>query len=654
MKANMKEKESKLELWQSRFDKAKAAQSEERQRFTERELLYRGVRDETMLPDSGTAETPHIYNIIAELIESQVDSSIYPVKVTAVHSGDEAKALKIEHRINAIITSLATEELIDMAERTVPVQGGVYWHIEWDNSLQTHTSHGGISISERHPINVIPQDGATSTDEMDYLFLELGQTQDYIKRTFGVDVSGESEESPEARSAFGENAPADDFVTLRIAFYRNGSGGIGKVAWVGNTLLCDIEDFEARHLRRCAVCGAPEPPACDAANEKKKDILSSVYDRLTKKNRGRAVYADERTRGSAAYCTECGSGKWITSTEEYETLLHDIALEDGTVIPAVQADGTKTKIPYYKPRTMPIVLQKSISAPNQLLGISDVDLIEDQQKTMNRLEDDMIRRLGTFGGVLVLPPDVTIEPDGGYNVVRPGNIADASLIDLKDFQMNITQFLNMKAQIYEEAKNIIGITDSYLGRYDPSAKSGVAKQTSAAQAAGRLQSKRTMKAAAWARIYEIIFKYLLAYDDDTHDVKYFADDGSTAWETWNRYDFLKMDAAGEYYWDDEYLFSCDASLSVFSDRETLWQQILSDYSAGAYGNPQEMDAIIHLWRIREELHYPMAGRTRRYLEAKKKAADEAELKTLQMQQAAALMQQKSLMQPTQMGDGSFA
>ena len=155
MEIIMKENESKLELWQSRFDKAKAAQSEERKRFTERELLYRGVRDETTLRDDGGSETPHIYNIIAELIESQVDGSIYPVKVTAAHAGDEQKALKIEHRINAIITSLATEELIDMAERTVPVQGGVYWHIEWDNSLQTHTSHGGISISQRHPINVI-------------------------------------------------------------------------------------------------------------------------------------------------------------------------------------------------------------------------------------------------------------------------------------------------------------------------------------------------------------------------------------------------------------------------------------------------------------------------------------------------------------------
>lgn len=641
MEIIMKEKESKLELWQSRFDKAKAAQSEERKRFTERELLYRGVRDETTPRDDGGSETPHIYNIIAELIESQVDGSIYPVKVTAVHAGDEQKALKIEHRINAIITSLATEELIDMAERTVPVQGGVYWHIEWDNSLQTHTSHGGISISQRHPVNVIPQDGATSTDEMDYLFLELGQTRDYIKRTFGADVSEESEESPEARSAFGENAPADDFVTLRIAFYRNGSGGIGKVAWVGNTLLCDIEDFEARHLRRCAVCTAPEPPACETA-EKAGNALSSVYDRLIKKSGNRSV------------CPKCGSAKWISSTEEYETLLHDVMLDDGTVIPAVQADGTKTRIPYYKPRTMPIVLQKSISAPNQLLGVSDVDLIEDQQKTMNKLEDDMIRRLATFGGVLVLPPDVTIEPDGGYNVVRPGNIADASSIDLKDFQMNITQFLNLKAQVYEEAKNMIGITDSYLGRYDASAKSGIAKQTSAAQAAGRLQSKRTMKAAAWARIYEIIFKYLLAYDDDTHDIRYSAADGSTAWETWSRYDFLKMDAAGEYYWDDEYLFSCDASLSVLSDRETLWQQLLSDYSAGAYGNPQEIDAIIHLWRMREELHYPMAGQTRRYLEAKKQAADEAALKEAQMQQAAVIMQQDQPIQPTQMSDGSFA
>ena len=60
-----------------------------------------------------------------------------------------------------------------------------------------------------------------------------------------------------------------------------------------------------------------------------------------------------------------------------------------------------------------------------------------------------------------------------------------------------------------------------------------------------------------------------------------------------------------------------------SDRTELWQQVLADYQSGAYGNPGDPAALIHLWKMREELHYPLAGQTRRYLEAKQREAEEA-------------------------------
>ena len=600
--------EDKLHHWQTVFARDKAAQSEEREAFRHREALYRGLRDVTVASDAAEAanETPHIYNIIAELIESQVDASIYPVKVTATKSGNEAKALKIEHRINDIITRLATPEMLDLAERTVPLQGGCWWQAEWDNSAQSHHAHGGVVLSYRHPINVIPQAGANETDEMDHIFLELGQSADTVRRLYGADVSEEGEDEPAARSVFGENDPAEDFVTVRICYYRSEDGSIGKFAWCGDRVLYDVTDFEARHLRRCTACGAPEPPDGEGDEKDAEKPLLALL-------RGK-----KQAKGKV--CPVCGGSRWRDEVVRAEPLTEDIVLPDGTVIPAIRPDGTREEIPYYKPRMLPVVLQRSISAPNQLLGVSDADLIEDQQKSINLCEREILKRLQKFGALLSLPADAEIEADGGLNIVRPDNPASADMVRLQDLQLNIAQYLTMKSAVYEEAKNLIGITDSYLGRYDSSAKSGVAKQTSAAQAAGRLASKRMMKAAAWARIYELIFKYMLAYDDDEHDVLYRDDDGNEQYERWSRYEFLVRDADGSWCWDDDYLFSCDSSLSLMSDRAELWQQALADYQLGAYGAPGTPDALIHLWKMREALHYPLAGQTRRYLEAKQREA----------------------------------
>lgn len=605
--------EERLHHWQNVFSRDKAAQSEERELFVHREALYRGLRDVTVVSDAADAadETPHIYNIIAELIESQVDASIYPVKVTATKRGNEAKARKIEHRINDIVTRLATPEMIDLAERGVPLQGGCYWQPEWDNSAQSHYTHGGVVLSYRHVQNVIPQAGANDIDEMDHVFLELGQSKETVRRMYGADVSEEAEDEPAARSAFGESEPAEDFVTVRICYYRNADGGIGKFVWCGDRVLYDVEDFEARHLRVCADCGAPEPPDVERDG---KDAAAE--------NPLFALFAGKK-KAKGKICPACGGNRWRDEVADEETLLYDIVLPDGGVISARHADGTPEKIPYYKPRMLPIVLQKSISAPNQLLGVSDADLIEDQQASINLCEREILKRLQKFGALLSLPDEAEIEADGGLNVVRLENPAKADMVRLQDLQLNISQHLTMKNAIYEEAKNLVGITDSYLGRYDSSAKSGIAKQTSAAQAAGRLASKRAMKAAAWARIYELIFKLLLAYDDDEHDVLYRDDEGNEQYETWSRYEFLTRDADGAWCWDDDYLFACDSSLSLMSDRADLWQQVLADYQSGAYGNPSDPAALIHLWKMREELHYPLAGQTRRYLEAKQREAEEA-------------------------------
>ena len=88
------------------------------------------------------------------------------------------------------------------------------------------------------------------------------------------------------------------------------------------------------------------------------------------------------------------------------------------------------------------------------------------------------------------------------------------MIDVYQFSGDLQYELTYLATVYEEARQVLGITDSFQGRTDPTATSGKAKEFSAAQAAGRLESKRTMKQAAYAQLFELMFKFWLAYSDE--------------------------------------------------------------------------------------------------------------------------------------------
>lgn len=201
------------------------------------------------------------------------------------------------------------------------------------------------------------------------------------------------------------------------------------------------------------------------------------------------------------------------------------------------------------------------------------------------------------------------------------------MIGVYDFSGDLQYELAYLAQVYEEARQILGITDSFQGRRDPTATSGVAKEYSAAQAAGRLESKRVMKNAAYAQLFELMFKFWLAYSDEPRPVSYKDFKGETQYEEFNRYDFLEQDADGQWYWNDQFLFSCDTSAPLASNREAMWQETRLNLQTGAFGDPTQTDTLILFWSKMEELHYPGAGTTKKYLE------DKLQREQLQAQQA---------------------
>ena len=567
----------KLVKWQNRYYEAKQKYSAEISDMKTYENLYNGSREVNRNPNKGGGvsgkKSINVRNITYELIETQVDSSIPYPKVIPIHEEDEEQAKVIEMALQNVIREIKLEKINDVSERVVPVQGGDFMHVEWDNTKGYHCTLGGISISERHPKNVIPQPGVTEIKDMDYIFVEVAQTKEFVKRKYGVDVSDAQSTDME-----GKETVNSDIVTVIICYYRNENGNIGMFTWCEDYVLVDYEDYQARRLERCVECG----------------------------------------RVKVGDVCECGSKKFKEVEEEYEEITESITLLDGTIVNPIAGtreiedeNGNivvieeKTKIPYYKPKDIPIILRRNVSKYGKLLGVSDVAVIEDQQDAVKKIGSKMQEKILKGGSIVTLPNGAKITTDDReMKIVRVKNPSEANLIDVKNIQGDVSQDRIMLETNYDWARSSLGITDSYQGKYDSSAQSGTAKQFSINQAAGRLESKRVMKNIAYADLYEMIFKHLLAYADQPIPLSNKNNKGTYNFTHFNRYDFLKRDAAGEYYWNDEFLFETDPTSTIMMNREALWQQIDLKYQAGAFGPIGEDRTLLTFWTFMEKNDYP--------------------------------------------------
>ncbi len=603
-------KRARLAKWQERLSLSDAKWNAQVQKMDGREEIYNGRRTLTPLVPGDTKRsgefrtTSHVRNITFENVESQVSSAIPQPKVTPRRAKDEHLAGVIEHFLRNELDRLPFESINDLAERTVPIQGGVGFLVEWDNTARTSTTVGEVDVTLIHPKQFAPQPGVyTSINDMDYFIVKVPTTKGAVERRYGVRLENEGESEPDVRG--GDGGTEEDALTLYIGFARNGHGGIDRYTWVNDVELEDLEDYQARRQPVCAGCGRVRPLPGQEANG--------------------ASY-----RGGD--CPWCGGKKWEARVQEFEELRVPVQRSDGTLLGGMEESvdelGAATlvpvRIPCYRPNCYPIILQRSVSVYGQLLGNSDVDMIADQQNTINRIEQKIIDRLVKAGTRVTLPDraDLRMDPEDGEKWYIGDPVAK-NLIGVYDFSGNLQYELTYLAQVYEEARQIIGITDSFQGRQDTTATSGKAKEFSAAQAAGRLESKRIMKNAAYAELFEAMFKFWLAYSDEPRPVTYKDSTGETVYEEFNRYDFLEQDAEGNWHWNDRFLFSCDSSAPLASNREAMWQETRQNLQTGAFGDPAQTETLILFWAKMEELHYPGAGQTKKHLEEKMRREQEA-------------------------------
>lgn len=636
-----KAKEAKLIKWQDRFERMNAAYSEEYGKMDRREQAYLGDRRaERVTQNAGRTRKTDVRlvrNITAELIETQIDINIPAPKITPVCSEDEDLAALAEAWLLAELDRLPSETLNDIDERTTRIQGGDYFTVDWDPCIRTHTSVGDVALNVIHPKQYLPQEGIWfDLEKQDYYIIKRAMTRTDVCRRYDVelkDLERETESEPAIKGADADSTRSmEEMLTVYEGTERT-EHGIDRFVWTGDIVLEDLEDFQARRTRVCENCATRESEA-ERIRERKKaerDLAADLPDMIGRVNDSMAEAMEATDPFPPGRCPECG-GRFVDGPEEYEEFYSPLerTLREPIELPG---EGQPLRIPRYKPDLFPVVLRRNIPLFGKLLGLSDVDRIADQQNASNNMVNLITDKLAAGGSWLTLPQGVQIDDSNGqYMIIRLKNAADKQLIGVVNTEVPVQQDMAWEATIYEHAKQQLGITDSFQGRKDSTATSGVAKEFSASQAASRMESRRICKNVAWAKLYEIMFKYWLAYSDEPRQVVIRDEQNRPLYKQINRYDFLKQDAAGQWYWNTDFLFSTDEAQPLANNRTQMWQETILAFSQGLFGDPGQIDTQILVWTKLEALHYPMAGQTKDYLIGKQEQAQAMAQMMAQQQQ----------------------
>lgn len=533
--------------------------------------------------DGSTERASTVRNITYEIIESQISSDIPPPKVDAACYSEnrQRNAKSIERLLSSIRDKLPYEQMNDLDERFTYIYGASVWYAEWDNCMNIGGEVGGVRIYCLPPRDFIPQPCVTDIQDMEYCFLRFTTTKSELTRRYDIKEADISltEIEPDAPIS----AEDDGVATVIIAFYKDEDGEIGKFVFSGELTLLDLPRAYSRKLQRCKTCGA---------------------------------VADE--------CT-CEVGKFKMSDEAYEYL-------DGVVsghgIKACDTVKRVTRVPYYVPKSFPIVIRKNTSSDGELYGQSDCEYIRPEQQAINKIESRILQKLLRAGITPIMPEDATVTLNNSVfgQVIRMKPGESAAQYGKVDTTPDITQDIAEAERLYDHSKRILGISDALQGLDSGAGESGYSRQLRISQASGRLESKRKMKHTAYAELDRIIFELYLAFADEPRALVYKDAYGRIHDAQFSRYDFIEYDVRrGEFYYDDGYLFSVDLNGGVEYQREALWQRNLENLKAGTLGNPESPITLLRYWQCQERAHYPYARENVEYftlaVEAERRTSD---------------------------------
>lgn len=591
----------KLHFWQDKYAEALNQHRNTLSKIDNYFNIYEGSGDIRNKDGAVTGKTDSVRKVVFELIESQTDLVVPMPKVTSL-SGNENRAMTIEHYIMNEIDRLDFDKIADMQARTTPIAGASFFYVEWDNSVNTRNTVGKLKVSDLDPRCVIPQPGIVAINDMDYIFLRLEETKLDIKNRYDVDIPklrDISQSDPDM-----DETNNDDLVTHIYCYYKDNHNNICLFSWVDDIVINDLENYFARKEYRCSKCNEPK-------------------------------IADQDK------CPKCGSKKFeLKDVTNEKITLHQNKIDPLTG--QTLAEDIEIEVPYYTPKTFPIIKRVNVSKRNSFIGSSDVDAIKDQQNDLNISMDKIKQKLLKGGSIVTIPEDCNFKAtDEELKIVKLKDPSQKALFDAVSIQPNISTDLGFLELNYNVARQTIGITNSYQGREDSTATSGKAKQISAENAAGRFESKKTMKNDAYADLYKVMFQFMLAYADEPRSIYYQDEYGQMQYKMFDKRMFIDRDDAGEYFYDDEFVFDTDESSTLANNRQLMWAETRNNFISGAYGDPADANTLVMYWQMMDTLHYPGAKQALKFASDRLQRQQEAQERNLQMQQAQQDMQIQS-------------
>ena len=545
-------------------------------RIPRRNGLYRGDGKIVNKNTGKEVQAECHQNVVFEMIESQISNTVPEPLVTPYLAADSQRALSATNYLSMAMKACNGIEINDRAERGTLKNGYHYYLIEWDQSLRSNSGFGGLRLREFSASNVFTQPGITDFKDSEYVFLKSVATVGSIKRIYGKTIT------PDAGT---------DVCTIITCYYLNDDGDLGRTIFTEKSeeIISEDEHYELRRVLKCKNCGEtifnPDVPCHVCGSE------NFVWDVLTEETASQNIYEGDLEKNAEERAKLKASGQ-----------------PDDPTVGLTKIVSVGDKIPFYHVRELPVVMRVSISSDENIFGLSDIDMIEQNQDTLNRITTKEQENLLKAGSFVTYPEGVKIPADDSTLKLVP--IQDPRLIDafsVQTVQANMQQDDIFATRMYQYARANLGITESYQGKKDTTATSGKAKQLAAAQSAGRLESKQRMKVQAYSEIYRKMFKFLLAYADETQYYVKPDSNGDYLQLTFNRYNFLKRDErTGQLYWDDNFIIEAD-NASLVGNKPEMWQTLTQQLMSGSLGNPADPAVLKLYWTIMKQLQFPFAA-----------------------------------------------